>query len=60
MHLILHCHQVIGDGLVMGDGHIKGGVLDLVLSGVRVDSPIGIADHSILFIDVVLEQPIPH
>ena len=28
--------------------------------GVRVGSPIGTSDHSILFIDVVLQQPIPN
>ena len=26
----------------------------------RVGSPIGTSNHSTLFIDVVLEQPIPH
>ena len=46
--------------------HINGGVLDLVLTDVpkvvrgRVGSQVGISDHSAIFIDVVLEQPIPH
>ena len=46
--------------------HIDGGVLDLVLPDVPdvvevgVDSPIGTSYHSAIFIDVVLEQPIPH
>ena len=45
---------------------IDGGVLDLVLTdipdvvGVRVGSPVGTSDHSAIFIDVVLEQPILH
>ena len=26
----------------------------------RIDSPIGISNHSVVFRDVVLEQPIPH
>ena len=46
--------------------HIDGGVFDLVLIGVhdlfegRVGSPVGTSDHSAIFIDVVLEQPIPY
>ena len=46
--------------------HIDGGMLDLVLTdvsdivGVRIGSPVGASDHSVIFIEVVLEQPIPH
>ena len=45
---------------------IDGGVFDLVLTditdvvGVRVGSSAIISDHSAVFIDVVLEQSIPH
>ena len=55
------CEQMITEPT-----HIDGGVLDLVLTDVpdvvvvRVGSPVGILDHSAVFIDVVLEQPIPH
>ena len=28
--------------------------------GIRVDSPVGTLDHSAVFIDFVLVQPIPH
>ena len=41
-------------------------MLDLILIdvpnvvGVQVGSPVGNLDHSVIFIDVVLEQPIPH
>ena len=44
--------------------HIDGGVLDLVLTdvpdvvGAQVIMPVGTSDHRIVFIDVVLEQPI--
>ena len=46
--------------------HIDGGVLDLVLTdvpdvaGVRNGSPVGTAEYSVIFMDVVMEQPIPH
>ena len=46
--------------------HIDEGMLDLVLAdvpdvvGIRVGSPVGASDHSAIFMDVVLEQPIPH
>ena len=46
--------------------HIDRGVLDLLLTdahnlvGVRGGSPIGTSDHSVLFIDVILGQSIPH
>ena len=46
--------------------HIDGGVLGLVLTdipdviGVRVGSPIGSSNHITVFIDVILEQHIPH
>ena len=46
--------------------HIDGGVLDLVLAdvpdvaGVQFGSPVGTSDHSAVFIDIVLEQLIPH
>ena len=41
--------------------HIHGGVLTDIpnVVGVWVGSPVGISDHSAIFIDVVLEQPIP-
>ena len=45
--------------------HIDGGVLVLVLTnvpgveGVWVGSPVGTSDHSAVFIDVILQQPIP-
>ena len=45
--------------------HIDEGVLDLMLTdipdaiGVRVDSPVGTSDHSVMFIDVLMEKPIP-
>ena len=46
--------------------HIDGRVFELVVRkfpnvvGVWVDLQVGISDHSEFFIDVVLEQPIPH
>ena len=46
--------------------HINGGVFDLVptvvpdLVGIPVASLVVTSDHSVFFIDVVLEQPIPH
>ena len=46
--------------------HVDGGILDLVLTDahtlvwIRVGPPIGTSDHNALFIDVVLEQLIPH
>ena len=46
--------------------HIDGKVLDLVLTdvpdivGVRVGSTVGTSDHIAIFIDVVLDQAIPH
>ena len=52
--------------MVTESKYIDGGVLGLVqtdahdLVEVRVVSPIGTLDHSTLFIDVVLEQPIPN
>ena len=55
------CEQMITEPT-----HIDIGVLDLVLTdvpdvvGVRVGSPDGTSGYSALFIDVVLEQPIPH
>ena len=52
--------------MVMDPTHIDRGVLDLVLTDVptlvrvRVDSPVRTSGHSAVFIDVVLEQHIPH
>ena len=46
--------------------YINGDVLDLVLTdvpdlvGVRVGLPVSMSVHSVVFIDVVLEQLIPH
>ena len=47
----------------MAPTHIDGWVLDLVLTdveGVRVSAPTETSDHSAVFMDVVLEQLIPH
>ena len=50
--------------LVTEPTHINGGVPDLVLSNVhdlvevQVNLPVGISDHSAIFKDAVLEQPI--
>ena len=57
----LECEQMIAENT-----HVNGGLLDLVMTdvpdviGIRVDSAIGTSDHSAVFIDVVLDQPIPH
>ena len=46
--------------------HIEEGIFDLVLTyvsdivGDRIGSPVGSSDYSAIFIDIVLEQPIPH
>ena len=46
--------------------HIDEGVLDLVLTDIpdvveyRVESPVGPSGHGAVFMDVVLEQPVPH
>ena len=45
--------------------HTDGGTLDLVLTDVpdfvgRVRSPGGISDHRAVYIDGVVDQPIPH
>ena len=52
--------------MVTAPTHIYGRVLSLMLTdvpdvvGVRVGSPVGTSDHSGVFIDVMLELPIPH
>ena len=52
--------------MVTEPAYIDGAVLDLLVTDVpdlvrvRAGSPVGTSDHSDLFIDVVLEQPIPH
>ena len=57
----LGCEQ-----MVMESTHIDGGVFDSVLTDVhglleiRVGSPVVISDHSAIFIDIGLEQSIPH
>ena len=58
--LVLGCEQ-----MVTKPTHIDGGVLNLVLIdvpdvvGVRIGSAIGTVDHGAIFINVLLEQPIP-
>ena len=55
------CEQIVSEHT-----HIAGGVLDLVLTdvpgliGLRVGSTLRTSDHTAIFIEVVLEQPIPH
>ena len=55
------CEQIVTEPI-----RIDERVLDLVLTdvpdiaGVRVGSPVGASDQSATFIDVVLEQSIPH
>ena len=52
--------------MVTGPTDINGVMFDLVLThvidvvGVRFGSPVRTLYHSVIFIDVVLEQPIPH
>ena len=56
----------LGCEMITEPTHIDGGVLDLMLTDVpdgvrvRLGSPIEPLDHSVIFIDVALEQPIPH
>ena len=50
------CEQMVSEPT-----HIEGRVTDISdIVGVRVGSPVGTSDHSAVFIDIVLKQPIPH